>query len=122
RPEQARDVEPDVQPDLVYLRLYVIRLIDHRPSAFYSRASSAMGGSMRTRAIFVGTVLTAAIVAVFAAQPGAQGGQYSFIKEIKIGGDGGWDYLNVDSAAKRLYVSHATKAVVVDTAKDAVIG
>jgi len=48
---------------------------------------------MRTRAIFVGTVLTAAIVAVFAAQPGAQGGQYSFIKEIKIGGDGGWDYL-----------------------------
>ena len=77
---------------------------------------------MRTRAVFVGTVLTAAIVAVFAAQPGAQSGQYSLIKEIKIGGEGGWDYLNVDSAAKRLYVSHATKAIVVDTAKDAVIG
>ena len=36
------------------------------------------------------------------------------IKEIPIGGEGGWDYITVDSAAHRLYVSHATKLVVVD--------
>ena len=49
-------------------------------------------------------------------------GPYHFIKEIPIGGDGGWDYLSVDSAAQRLYVSHATKVVVIDLAKDAVCG
>jgi YVTN family beta-propeller protein len=39
---------------------------------------------------------------------------YHFLKEIPIGGDGGWDYLSVDPAARRLYVSHGTKIVVVD--------
>jgi len=58
--------------------------------------------------------------AAFAVQ--AQDGPYKLVKEIQIGGEGGWDYLSVDSAARRLYVSHATKAVVVDLSKDAVIG
>ena len=49
-------------------------------------------------------------------------GQYHLVKEIPIGGDGGWDYLSVDSAAHRLYVSHATKVVVVDLEKDSVAG
>src|ERR1700686_3889205 len=52
----------------------------------------------------------------------AQDGPYRFVKEIQVGGEGGWDYLSVDSAARRLYVSHATKAVVIDTSKDAVVG
>ena len=47
---------------------------------------------------------------------------YHFIKEIPVGGDGGWDYASVDSAAQRLYVSHATKVVVIDLAKDVVVG
>jgi DNA-binding beta-propeller fold protein YncE len=47
---------------------------------------------------------------------------YHFLKEIPVGGDTGWDCLNVDSAAQRLYVSHGTKVVVVDLAKDAVAG
>jgi len=49
-------------------------------------------------------------------------GPYHFIKEIPVGGDGGWDGLIVDSAAQRLYVSHATRVVVIDLAKDAVVG
>src|SRR5712672_2084300 len=49
-------------------------------------------------------------------------GSYHLLKEIPVGGDGGWDYLTVDSAAHRLYVSHATKVVVIDLAKDAVVG
>ncbi len=49
-------------------------------------------------------------------------GPYKFIKEISIGGEGGWDYLSVDHDARRLYVSHATKVVVVDLDKDAVAG
>jgi DNA-binding beta-propeller fold protein YncE len=47
---------------------------------------------------------------------------YHILNEIKIGGEGGWDYLTVDSAARRLYVSHATHVVVVDLDKGAVVG
>ena len=53
---------------------------------------------------------------------GYANGSYHFIKEIPISGEGGWDYLTVDSAAQRLYVSHATKVVVIDLARDVVAG
>jgi DNA-binding beta-propeller fold protein YncE len=49
-------------------------------------------------------------------------GGYHVTKKITVGGEGGWDYALVDAAARRLYVSHATKAVVIDLEKDAVIG
>jgi DNA-binding beta-propeller fold protein YncE len=49
-------------------------------------------------------------------------GPYHFIKEIPISGNGGWDYLSVDPAAQRLYVSHGTDVVVIDLAKDQVCG
>src|SRR4029077_1576830 len=42
--------------------------------------------------------------------------------EVKIGGEGGWDYLTVDSAARRLYVSHATHVAVVDVDTGKVVG
>src|SRR5262245_12609177 len=47
---------------------------------------------------------------------------YHLIKEIKIGGDGGWDYLTMDNAARRLYVSHNTHVVVVDPDVGRVVG
>ena len=47
---------------------------------------------------------------------------YRFLKEIQVGGDGGWDYLSLDAAARRLYVTHATKIVVIDLDKDMVVG
>lgn len=49
-------------------------------------------------------------------------GEYKFIKEIPIGGEGGWDYLSIDAQARRLYVTHAGKVVVVDLEKDAIAG
>jgi YVTN family beta-propeller protein len=49
-------------------------------------------------------------------------GPYRFATEISIGGEGGWDILTIDSAASRLYLSHATKVVVVDLRKNAVAG
>ena len=39
-----------------------------------------------------------------------------------VGGDGGWDYLTVDSASHRLYISRSTRVTVLDTKKGAVIG
>ena len=57
-----------------------------------------------------------------ALQNAAAADAYKFLNEIPIGGEGGWDILAADSAAKRLYVSHATKVVVVDLEKNAVAG
>ncbi|HSC45913.1 MAG TPA: YncE family protein [Candidatus Acidoferrum sp.] len=39
---------------------------------------------------------------------------YHVVKTIPIGGEGGWDYVTTDSAARRIYVSHATHVVVLD--------
>jgi len=47
---------------------------------------------------------------------------YHIIGEIPIGGEGGWDYLTVDSAAHRLYVSHASHVAVVDLETNKVVG
>ena len=43
----------------------------------------------------------------------AQGG-YKITQHIAIPGTGGWDYLTVDEASRRLYVSHGTQVEVVD--------
>jgi DNA-binding beta-propeller fold protein YncE len=47
---------------------------------------------------------------------------YRSIGAIGVGGEGGWDYLAEDAAAHRLYVSHATKVVVIDMTTNAVVG
>ncbi|HKQ05814.1 MAG TPA: YncE family protein [Blastocatellia bacterium] len=47
---------------------------------------------------------------------------YHLLKRIEVGGEGGWDYLTVDSDARRLYVSHATRVVVIDLDKGSVVG
>ncbi len=49
-------------------------------------------------------------------------GPFHLVTEIKVGGEGGWDYLSVDSGARRLYVSHATKVVVIDLDQNTVVG
>jgi YVTN family beta-propeller protein len=73
--------------------------------------------SMHLAGIIAITLLSFAPAAVQAAAP-----QYKLLKEIPVGGEGGWDYASVDSDAHRLYVSHATKVVVIDTEKNTVVG
>ncbi len=51
-----------------------------------------------------------------------QAAGYHVVKTIPIGAEGGWDYITIDAAARRLYVSHATKMVVVDIDRDSVVG
>ncbi len=48
--------------------------------------------------------------------------EYQLIKQIPIGGAGGWDYLSIDAKGRRLYVTHASKIVVVDPDNGSVIG
>jgi len=66
-------------------------------------------------AAFTGVFLLAA-----SAAPGSSG--YKVIKTIPISGEGGWDYVYVDSDARRVYVSHATQVVVLDADTFAVVG
>ena len=47
---------------------------------------------------------------------------YKFIREIPIGGEGGWDILTIDSAGRRLYLSHSTTIEVVDIDSNKVVG
>ena len=62
-------------------------------------------------------LLLAFSAAAFAAPP-----SYKVVSKIKIGGAGRWDYVYVDSANHRLYVSHGTQTEVIDTATDKVVG
>jgi YVTN family beta-propeller protein len=47
---------------------------------------------------------------------------YHLAKTIPVGTDGGWDYASVDAEAHRLYVTHGTQVVVIDTTNDSVVG
>src|SRR5260221_4305553 len=52
----------------------------------------------------------------------AAGPQYKLLKQIPIGGGSGWDYLFADAESHRLYVTHGTKVVVIDTQQDKIVG
>jgi DNA-binding beta-propeller fold protein YncE len=68
-------------------------------------------------------VALAALVALGTGYVAGQG-MYSQVADIPIGGPGPaqWDYSFADSAGKRLYVSHSTEVVVIDTATNKVVG
>jgi len=47
---------------------------------------------------------------------------YHITKKIPIPGQGSWDYLAIDEAARRLYVSHGTQVEVLDVDSGAIVG
>jgi DNA-binding beta-propeller fold protein YncE len=63
-----------------------------------------------------------ALAAGLPAPCGAAEDLYLLTREIPLGGEGGWDYLSIDPDAARLYVTHATKVVVVAIDKEEVLG
>jgi hypothetical protein len=50
------------------------------------------------------------------------GASYHVLREVRLGGAGGWDYLTPDSAAHRVFVTRGTHVMVVDTRTDSVVG
>ena len=81
----------------------------------YKRITILAAAAALVVAIFTGAILLAA-----SAAPGASG--YKVIKTVPISGEGGWDYVYVDSDARRVYVSHATQVVVLDADSYEVVG
>jgi DNA-binding beta-propeller fold protein YncE len=71
--------------------------------------------SLRKLAIFT-------LLAAFAIPSAPAADSYAIIKKIPIPGQGSWDYLTVDEAARRLYVSHGTQVEVVDVDSGAIVG
>jgi DNA-binding beta-propeller fold protein YncE len=59
--------------------------------------------------------LTAALLPFLVTSAMASPPGYHLLKSIPILTDGGWDYVTVDGVARRVYVSHATEVVVLDT-------
>src|SRR5215471_15610715 len=51
---------------------------------------------------------------IFVALPGfAQ--QYKVTEKVKLGGEGGWDYLTFDKDGQRLFITRGSHIMVVDT-------
>jgi DNA-binding beta-propeller fold protein YncE len=49
-------------------------------------------------------------------------GNYDLVKKIAVPGAGGWDYVTVDDAARRVYISHSTQVDVLDADSFAHVG
>src|SRR5436305_11056504 len=66
------------------------------------------------------------IVLILAAIPRARAdnptARYDKVRTIKVGGEGGWDFLEVDSANRMLYVTRGNRVVVLDLATEKVVG
>jgi len=76
-------------------------------------------------AMVAGVMLSAGVLAGAFSRAGisASGPSgYQVIKTVPVAGEGGWDYIAVDSVARRVYVSHATHVVVLDADSYEVVG
>jgi YVTN family beta-propeller protein len=68
----------------------------------------------------IGNIAISFLLAVFVSSSFSQG--YHLVDTIKVGGEGGWDILIADAKDHRLYVSHGSHVVVIDTTSDKVVG
>jgi hypothetical protein len=58
--------------------------------------------------------LTALSTAPAAAQAAGQAGKYRVVATHQLGGDGGWDYLALDTVHNRLFIARSDRVMVVD--------
>jgi DNA-binding beta-propeller fold protein YncE len=61
--------------------------------------------------VAAGVVVTLVVLGL---APAARAQGYAVKKRVTLGGEGGWDYLTVDPAARRLYVARSTRVMVLD--------
>jgi len=66
--------------------------------------------------------LSAAETPAAAPPAAAAAGPLQVLKTFTLGGEGGWDLLTVDPEARRVYVSRATRVMVIDADKGTLLG
>lgn len=71
---------------------------------------------------FLALLACCALVGCTTAQDHHLAPTYKIANRIPLGGDGFWDYLTVDEAAGRLFVSHGTQVQVVNLADGKLLG
>ena len=74
---------------------------------------------MRSRTLYLAAI---ALLSSSLFSAAAADGGYSVTKKIPVAGQGSFDYLSVDEAARRLYVSHGTQVEVIDIDSLTVVG
>jgi len=86
------------------------------------------------KGVFVNILFRSTLVALLigstsfalAAEPSGKsdgsGKQYHVIRKVKLGGEGGWDYLTIDSDARRLYIGRSNRVMIVDIDSDKMVG
>jgi DNA-binding beta-propeller fold protein YncE len=67
-------------------------------------------------------IFSASLLALAAAVSAASADGYKLAKTIPVPGDGGWDYLSVDAAGRRVYLSHGNQVDVIDADSNEVKG
>ncbi len=60
------------------------------------------------------STLSVLMLALLATTAPATDSGYHLINTYRLGGEGGWDYLTIDSSSRRLYISRATHVIVLD--------
>src|SRR5437588_3787511 len=90
-----------------------------RVASVYSK-NNLRRHSMRRQILFGLSACSLFVLAGAALTVGPSG--YHTTKTAKVGGDGGWDYLTVDSKTRRVYISRGTHVMVLDADTAAVVG
>ena len=72
--------------------------------------------------VFTIALSLCAFVILARAQSQPSGSDYHIIDSLRLGGEGGWDYLTVDTSAERLYVSRGVRVQVIDLANHSIVG
>ncbi len=67
-------------------------------------------------------MLSMAVVLLAGSLPALVQANWTVTKTAQIGGDGGWDYLTVDSQTHRIFVTRSTHTMVIDAASGKVLG
>src|SRR5437667_6464620 len=68
--------------------------------------------------VFLGALALLIATTIVVAGPSG----YHVAKTIKLGGEGGWDYLTVDSKGRRVYISRGTHVMIVNADTGVVLG
>src|SRR3954470_1129030 len=82
-----------------------------------SPTAPALPLRLLTAAFLLLTTPSAALVA----QTGA-GASYHVARDLKLGGEGRWDYVTMDSVRHRLFIARQTRVMVVDPASGKLLG
>lgn len=73
-------------------------------------------------ALFLVLIVSLSFAGASLARVANSAADYKVLKTVKLGGDGGWDCLTVDSQARRLYISRGTHVMVVNADTGEVVG